>query len=231
MLKFETPVIFLGEGEGSRMQLDVLQAGIFPMIAADGGANDLETWSKYPSYIIGDLDSLKNRNYFEGNCQILERKDSSSTDLEKCLNEVESPLILALGFTGKRFDHTLEILHVMRKYQTKNMVFFSKEDVMFRMPLHFSARLPKGTRVSLYPLEKTQPLESKGLKYSLDNLELEQGILIGTSNEVETEFFEVRQREAQLMGIFPIEHTGILLKAAFKPDWTALFPHLLNAFL
>lgn len=215
-IQFKTPVFLVGDGELSETQFRSLYSDAHPLIAADGGANVLRGFSELPHAVIGDMDSLREREFFESKCQVIHIEDQNSTDLEKCLNEVEAPLYLALGFIGKRFDHTLEILHVMEKYAHKNIVFFSKEDVIVRLPRCFSIELPVGTRLSLYPLKRTLLLGSLGLKYPLKGLTLEQGQMIGTSNETTEPHVHIEQTEEGLIAIVPIEHVSALLASTLN---------------
>jgi len=152
------------------------------IIAADGGANHLKKLNLTPTKIIGDLDSLENRTYWEGKTEIAHDKNQETTDLEKCLDRIQPGLILAFGFAGARFDHTLEILHALQKYPNHRIIFFAGNDIIFRIPNTWDVSLSTGTRISVYPLEKTTVSTSRGLKFPLDNLTLVQGEKIGTSN-------------------------------------------------
>lgn len=213
--QFQTPIFLVGEGELSKAQFDLLYSPQHPVIAADGGANHLRLFDVLPHAVIGDMDSLRDRAYFEAHSTVLHLEDQDSTDLEKCLNEVKAPLFLALGFIGKRFDHTLEILHIMQKYTHKNIVFFSNEDLIVRLPAKSCFELPKGTRLSLYPLKETSVLKSEGLKYPLNGLVMKQGALIGTSNEVTKPRITIEQEDESLIGIFPMEHSVSILISLF----------------
>lgn len=214
--QFDSPVFLVGEGELGERQFRSLYSESHPLIAADGGANVLREFNVVPYAVIGDMDSLKDRDFFEANSRVLQIEEQDSTDLEKCLMEVEAPLYFALGFIGKRFDHTLEVLHIMEKYAHKQIVFFSKEDVIVRLPRSFTIELPIGTRLSLYPLKRTLLLGSKGLKYPLDGLTLEQGQMIGTSNETTEIHVHIEQTEEGLIAIVPIEHVSALLASTLK---------------
>ena len=214
--QLQSPVFLVGDGELSEQQFRSLYSDAHPLIAADGGANVLHDFSVLPYAVIGDMDSLRDRDFFERESRVVHIEEQDSTDLEKCLNEVEAPLYLALGFIGKRFDHTLEILHVMEKYAHKQIVFFSKEDVIVRLPKSFRVQLPLGTRFSLYPLKRTVLLSSEGLKYPLDGLTMEQGQMIGTSNETTETHVHIEQTEEGLIAIVPIEHVSALLSSTLN---------------
>jgi thiamine pyrophosphokinase len=214
--QFQSPVFLVGDGELSEHQFRSLYSDPHPLIAADGGANALRDFLMIPHAVIGDMDSIRDRDFFEKQSQLVHIEDQDTTDLEKCLMEVEAPLYLALGFIGKRFDHTLEILHVLEKYSHKQIVFFSKEDVIIRLPKSFEIELPLGTRFSLYPLKRTLLLSSVGLKYPLKGLIMEQGQMIGTSNETTESTVRIEQSEEGLIAIVPIEHVAALLSSTLN---------------
>ncbi len=176
-----------------------------PLVAADGGANHLKNIDITPGKIIGDLDSLENRKYWDQKTEVKKIEDQNSTDLEKVLDQTKSPFYLAFGFTGDRFDHTLEVLHVLSKYKNKNIIFFADQDIVFRLPKKWEINLPIGTRLSLYPLHESKILKSTGLKWPVDDLEMKQGHLIGTSNETTEESVVLEQEEENLVGITDAE--------------------------
>ncbi|MFA6427889.1 MAG: thiamine diphosphokinase [Candidatus Magasanikbacteria bacterium] len=172
-----------------------------PLVAADGGANHLYELDIIPDVIIGDLDSLQNKGEWETKTNVIHVADQNSTDLEKVLLLTEASLYLAFGFTGDRFDHTLEIMHILSKYRNKQVIFFVGNDIVFRIPKLWKIGLPVGTRISLYPLHKTKILKSSGLKWPVDQLEMRQGYMIGTSNETVDTQIMIEQDEPHLVGV------------------------------
>jgi thiamine pyrophosphokinase len=202
-IKFNKPAILVGGGDIDKNLLKELISKGYPLMAADGGANCLKEWNLLPDFIIGDLDSLKDRAFFEGNTEIIQIKDQDSTDLEKCLGIVSASKFFALGFIGSRFDHSLEILHVFEKFRNKKLLFFSKDDAIFHLPKDFKIELPIGTRISLYPLSPTKFISSEGLKYPLNGLELKQGKLIGTSNENINKLVKIKHDYGLTIGLIP----------------------------
>jgi thiamine pyrophosphokinase len=205
-ISFLKTTVLLGNAEVQPQFFEELYVPGEPLIAADGGANFLRERSLIPNAIIGDMDSLEDRAFFEDKCDVIEIEEQDSTDLEKCLMRVEAPLFLALGFLGKRFDHTLEVLHVLRKFADKKILFFSKEDVIFLLPRNWKLQLPLATRVSFYPLGACKVLASGGFKYPLDGLCFEQGLQIGTSNVTLSEDIFLQCDRQEMIGILPIEH-------------------------
>ncbi|MBT3539193.1 thiamine diphosphokinase, partial [Candidatus Parcubacteria bacterium] len=157
-------VFLIGTGSVNIDQFLKIYKKDSPIVAADGGANHLKKLNIIPDKIIGDLDSLENKEYWEEKTEVIEISDQDSTDLEKVLGNTDAPFYFAFGFAGDRFDHTLQILHVLSKYRDKNIIFFAGADIIFRLPKQWRVELPIETRISLYPLHKTKIIASEGLK-------------------------------------------------------------------
>ena len=185
VFSFSKPVVLLGGGACAYDTLLQLLQLSYPLIAADGGANNLDDVSIVPEMIIGDLDSLKNQSYWESKTQVVELAEQDTTDFEKCLYTVDAPAYIALGFTGKRLDHTLASLHVAAKYSLlKKVVLVGDDDIVLICRKAQQFTLKKGMRFSIYPLEPVSFSGSTGLLYPLNGLTLAPTTMIGTSNEV-----------------------------------------------
>jgi thiamine pyrophosphokinase len=205
--KFNSHIYLIGSGhlDPGRF-LPIYQKNQYPIIAADGGANHLFQYNIIPEAIIGDLDSLENQEHWKNKTKVIKIDEQDSTDLEKCLDRIHSPLFLAFGFWGDRFDHTLEIMHALTKYKDKNIIFFCGDDIIFRIPERWQINLPIKTRISFYPLAKTLIKKSQGLKYTLDNLEMDQGKIIGTSNVTTEEKIVIEHDGGNLAVILSSQH-------------------------
>lgn len=208
MFDYDSPVLIVGAGNVNEENFKKVYNGQ-SVIAVDGGANHLRDFCIEPDLIIGDMDSIEGLENFSGS-EIVKIDEQNSTDLEKCLMNVSAPQYLAMGFLGSRFDHNFEVLHVLSKYPN-NVIFFSQEDVIFRLPKEFNVNLPVGTRISIYPLKKTVFESSEGLKYPLDGLTMEQGDRIGTSNESIAEKVRIVQSESGSIAILPIDFFNLII--------------------
>jgi len=190
MFSFIEPVVLLGGGACSLSMLNSLLQRRYPLVVADGGANHLDLQSPdvqriVPDAIIGDLDSLENRSRWESVTRIVEIEEQDTTDFEKCLYSVEAPRYLALGFSGKRLDHTLAALHVAAKYSAdKQVLLIGTDDVVLMCRGARQFQLRRGVRFSIFPLEPVSFVASTGHKYPLNGLRLSPTTMIGTSNEV-----------------------------------------------
>ncbi len=157
-------------------------------IAADGGANHARSFNKLPDIVIGDLDSFepKQGEPFE----VIHDPDQYSNDLEKALKlakkkDIEN--VKVLGATGLRLDQTLKNLSVLKQFnaQFKEIIFMDEYGTTKLIPDNFSQDIEEGTIVSLFPLSgRVSGVSSRGLKYALQNDDLENGKFDGSSNVV-----------------------------------------------
>lgn len=182
ILQVQTGVTLLGGGAASAA--DVAHAlTIAPvLVAADGGGDRALELGLEPEAVIGDLDSLSQaaRARLAGRVHHIAEQDS--TDFAKCLYSVEAPFYLALGFDGRRLDHTLSALSVVAARSGQRIVMLAEEDVIFRMPPRLALDLPAGARVSLMPFGAFRG-ESEGLRWPISGIGFAPDGRIGTSNE------------------------------------------------
>ncbi len=179
--KFDDPVVLVGGGE---VDSAVLQRfSHLPLVAADGGANYLRKLGIMPSVVLGDLDSVDDRSFWKNQSKVIEIAEQDTTDFEKCLYSIEAPYFIAVGFTGGQLDHTLASLHVMHKlHRQKKVIVVDSNDAVIVSSDQIDLQLQLDIRVSLFPLGPIQFKSSDGLKYPLDNLTMQSGSFIGTSN-------------------------------------------------
>lgn len=158
-------------------------------IAADGAAGTLRKYGFCPDVITGDLDSIDSSTlqfFQKKNVRIQSIKDQSRNDLEKALGFAlvgQYPTIDVIGATGKRIDHTLNNLSVLKKYSVNaNIRFFDNEFVMNFVDGRERFDYKKNDVVSLIPLPDAENIYAKGLKYKLSNSSLEFGKMTGALN-------------------------------------------------
>lgn len=185
-------VTILGAGAALAQQI-LLACDLAPdLVAADGGANMAADLGLQPLAVIGDLDSVDAATRAKFPARIFHRiEEQDSTDLEKCLNRIEAPGIIALGVLGPRLDHGLAALHTALARTGPPLLLVSETEVMFHCTGDFSADLPEGARVSLFPLQPVTG-QSKGLEWSIEGLNFAPGEKIGTSNRMVGNRLELR---------------------------------------
>lgn len=221
LLRFDAPVALIGGGAVDAGALAEARARATALIAADGGANRFAGEKGAVHAVIGDLDSLEDRAGWAGALgeRLIHLPEQDTTDLEKCLYSVAAPLYLGVGFLGARADHSLGAAHLLLKRAAHRLILLDAEDALFLLPRRWRARLPVGTRVSLFPLAPTRALASSGLRWPLDGLELAIGGVVSTSNEAAAEEVAAEFAPAgesgwsSVLGVLPRAHLAAAIES------------------
>lgn len=181
------------------------------VVCADGGA-DTALWACLnPVAVIGDMDSASEAAKDAYGDVLHPIPEQNSTDFDKCLRNIEAPLIIGVGFLGDRVDHMLACLHVLLKYRDKPVVLLGDHDVVFIAPSHIRLTLPVGSRLSLMPLPGAR-VDTRGLRWEVKDGAMSLTQFIGTSNEVAAPVVELRAMGG-LGVILPPEALGAVIDA------------------
>ncbi|SRR5690554_1126686 len=185
----------------------VQEADLF--IAADGGANTARDLGLEPDLITGDLDSYV--YHPEESNKIIRDSDQETNDLEKALSLAEqrgARRVVVYGATGKRLDHTLKNLSVLKKYLPRfdDLRYMDQYGEILLLPKTFRRRVPPGTVLSLFPLSgAVSGITTRGLRYPLHGETLENGVRDGSSNEAVSEQIEITHEKGDLL-LFIVTH-------------------------
>jgi thiamine pyrophosphokinase len=184
VLSYEGLLVIVG---GGTVDLDLLRdlylSGAH-LVGADGGADQIVAAGLKPEAIIGDFDSLKNVDEWLGRTRLLRLSEQDTTDFEKALYSTSAPVTIALGMTGKRFDHTLAAIDAVTKYAHERVIILVDEaDIAMGLTGPFSFEVAPRERVSIHPLLPIRFKRSVGLRYPLAGIRLAPGERTGTSNE------------------------------------------------
>lgn len=190
-LSFDGPVTLVGGGALDDEAISLARRYTSATVAADGGANRFRPPRRQDERspldaVIGDMDSIADIEAWRAvpGCKVMPILEQDSTDFEKCLYSVAAPLYLAVGFLGARLDHSLAVLHSLIAFSDRSIILLSDHDAVFLSPVSWRARLTPGDRVSLFPLRPVRGVRSAGLEWPIDDLALQIGERIGTSNRV-----------------------------------------------
>ncbi|KAL3159732.1 hypothetical protein ABBQ38_010138 [Trebouxia sp. C0009 RCD-2024] len=154
-----------------------------------------------PALIAGDLDSISDevRQFYrqEGTRIVDLSHDQDSTDLQKCLCELEKQFdaeqlsdvtIIAAGAMGGRLDHTLSSLSTLHKWPHLQLVLWGDGNMaQLLTPGKHTIRPAKGfagPSCALVPLNGPATLTSSGLKWNLDRTVSKFDGMISTSNHI-----------------------------------------------
>lgn len=184
MIVYESkPITLVGGGDLRKEDVNrAIHIGSF-VVAADSGADSAIQFNVTPRKVIGDFDSLSNetrKSLTKAQLHLIEEQDS--TDFDKCLRNIKAPLILGVGFLGRRIDHQLAALNCLARYPDKRCVLLGSHDVVFLLPPAFQIDLAVGAAVSLFPIGAVEG-HSEGLRWPIAGLNFTPDGQIGTSNE------------------------------------------------
>ena len=197
-------VTIIGGAGFSRADLDDCLVYGPTLISADGGGNGLDGKEYKPDYIIGDLDSLIDKNFWRtSGSKLIKIDEQNSTDFEKCLYSVDAALYLCVGFIGRRTDHFLSVCSSIVKYHFKKVILLGNHDIIFHMPKVFEIDLPLNTRVSLYPLQKITGMNDVGLRWPISGIRFDPLKLVGTSNRTTIRKVKVSLSNYGMLMILP----------------------------
>ncbi len=177
-------VTLLGGGQSSASDVNEALTIAPVLVAADGGADRALALGHMPRAVIGDFDSISDeaRGVIAPD-RLHPIPEQDSTDFGKCLAHVRAPFYLALGFAGRRLDHTLSAFATLAACPAQRVVMIGDDDVVFLAPPDLELDLPGGTRLSLFPMGPVEGA-SVGLRWPIDGIAFAPSGRIGTSNEV-----------------------------------------------
>lgn len=170
--------------------LDIELNGL--IVAADGGANYLQSQNIKPDLIIGDLDSISSSAQAEFKAEKTMKysadKDFSDTELAiKYCRENDYDDITIVNATGEELSHTLANIFIIEKY-LDNCKFhlYNKNSYVHYITDELSYKTEVGNGISLIPLTEAVLVEkTDGLQYALQEEKLYRASSRGISNRAE----------------------------------------------
>ncbi|GFE48765.1 thiamine pyrophosphokinase [Roseobacter cerasinus] len=182
ILEQSNPVTLVGGGALLDRDLRAALALAPTCVAADGGAEAVLAAGVPLAAVIGDMDSISQAALARIPPECQHRiTEQDSTDFDKALRHISAPLVLAVGFCGRRIDHQLAALHTLVMRSDACCLMVGDEDVIFLCPPLFEMPMEPGTRVSLFPMGAVTG-RSDGLEWPIDGLAFAPDGQSGTSN-------------------------------------------------
>lgn len=202
-MQFTEKVTLLGASKVKRRVLTEALMFAPYLIAADGGAKNAVKIGQLPEFVIGDFDSVDAATL----AQIPDERqirvpEQDTTDFEKCLNWIESPLIVGVGFLEQRLDHQMAALNALVKFRDRAVVLVGDHDLCFHLPPDISVRTDRNQRFSLFPMAEVTG-SSEGLRWPIEGLRFAPDGRVGTSNEVVADVVRVRMNRPGMLAIMP----------------------------
>lgn len=210
-------VTLLGGGTVARRDLGLCLPLAPVLVAADGGANRLPALGLRPTAVIGDMDSISPaaRAAFGDVLHPVPAQDD--TDFDKALAAIDAPFVLGLGFVGARVDHGLAVLSGLLRRPDMPVFLLGARDVIFLAPLSLTLYLPRGVRVSLFPMGAVAG-QSQGLDWPIGGIQFAPDRAIGTSNRASGGAVSLRFDARKMLVILPRAQLGAVLQGfGFAP--------------
>lgn len=206
-------VTLLGAGAVANGALAESLALASTLVAADGGAKTALEAGHIPDAVIGDFDSLDAavRTALPPD-RLHHIAEQDSTDFDKALRNIAAPLVLAVGFTGRRSDHELSVYSAMVRLRGSPVVVLGEEDLCFHLRHDVALDLGAGTRVSLFPMAECR-CASTGLRWATDAITFAPWGRVGTSNVSVADRVTLRPMDPGMLVIVPRAHLGAVVSA------------------
>lgn len=203
-------VTLVGGGPVSAAALSRARGFAPRIVGADGGADRLLRLGVEPEAVIGDMDSIsaEGRRRLAG--RLFPISEQETTDFDKALRQIAAPFVLGLGFAGARADHALAVLNGLVRHPERRCFILGPRDVTFLSPPDLALDLPRGARLSLFPMGPVTG-ESAGLRWPLQGLDFAPDGMIGTSNEVAGPV-RLRFGAPKMLVILPLRYLGEALR-------------------
>lgn len=186
IVSISRPVCLVGGAPLSPTAVAAVAPLVGAFVAVDGGADHLMQAGITPAAVIGDLDSLSDQARDRFRDVLHQVAEQSTTDFEKALTRVASPLVFLLGMTGGRIDHMLSVLNVMARFAERAILLVDAEEVSFIAPFGTTVMdLPRDAAIALMPVGRAQ-VSATGLKWPFSDQPMTPDGFTSPSNRVDT---------------------------------------------
>ncbi|OLS01716.1 thiamine diphosphokinase [Tissierella creatinophila] len=203
-------IISSGEIKDYKLLSKVVEENDY-IVCADGGVNHLLKIDKLPNIVLGDLDSIGEKELKilkNENVEIRKfPKMKDETDTELCINYLLQEGykdIRLMGVTGTRFDHTLANIYLLKRIydlgargkiiDANNRIFYTSDSI--------SLKKKEGFFISIIPISKEGIIISlEGFLYPLKKDYIEFSSTRGISNKIVEECGDIKIHRGEALVI------------------------------
>ena len=184
------------------------------IIAGDRGLEALYQLKIIPNHVVGDFDSVSPEilEFYKKQPQIIfhtyhAEKDNTDTDIAlKLAIQIRSSEITILGALGKRMDHALANIHILKDALEAKIpcIIIDEHNRIYLINTEKTLEKDKvyGKYISLIPLTSTvEGLTLTGFKYPLNHYTLPIGTSLGISNEIIEDMAHIKMEKGILIVI------------------------------
>ena len=208
-----TGIVITGGDRPSFSKVESLIRNAEYIVAADSGLEYCNMHRIEPDYIIGDMDSLENKELLDSysNVQVErhpEEKDFTDTELGlNHLYEKGFKRTVLIGGGGGRPDHFLAI-YALFFQKRKPDLWITNDSVFQLIKGKMEFELSIGSELSLFPLSSNCRMKSKGLYWPLDSLKWNPGDH-GISNKTTEKIVVIEVLQGEFLMIQELESVNL----------------------
>ncbi|MGI9527286.1 MAG: thiamine diphosphokinase [Weeksellaceae bacterium] len=155
-----------------------------------------------PDVVIGDFDSISEEDV-SSKVKVIKTLDQDFTDFHKCLEIISNEgfsRVDVYGSTGSEHDHFLGNLTTALKFKNKiEIVFFDDFAQFYFTDKKVNLTGVKDRIISLYPFPTAEKVQSKGLFYELNGMDLDLTHTIGTRNHSTADEVEITYKQGEIL--------------------------------
>jgi thiamine pyrophosphokinase len=202
-------------GEGPDQAVSIKKAGDVLVCAADSGLERALQLDIVPDFVVGDMDSLENKNLLNRfSPDAIEYyshvKDFTDTEIAiEALRRRGITEITILGGGGGRLDHLVGIMRLFdRPFYPRR--WLTDREVVQCFDDGYTLEGCRGETISLFPVGKERTsARTTGLRWPLDGLEWDRGD-VGISNEVINDVCRIEVLRGRLLLIRRLPRTVLV---------------------
>ena len=182
--------------------IDSITLDNYSVVCCDGAAQKAYDNNIEPDIVIGDMDSISPELYSKLSDRIIHLEDQDTNDLFKALdwlNKKEIESVIIVGANGLREDHSLGNIFVILENKYKYKISMITESGRFDLinTSHQSFESFEGQPVSIFCTDKNVRLNSKGLKYPLNDFSFSK-LYDASLNVSNGDSFEIRTNKSNI---------------------------------
>ena len=200
----KTAYIFCKSFELNADRINVVNSGENLYIAADSGLETVEKLGIEPDIIIGDFDSVNHERLDKYKNILKYPGEKDDTDTMLCVKyalERGFKIIIIIGGTGGRLDHTLAnlaLLKYINKHGAHANITDGKNTVFYIKNNYYTCMGSKHKYVSIIPVSpELRGVTLKGFKYNLENAVVKFDEPYTVSNEIAGDYGEITIAEGE----------------------------------
>ncbi len=215
IVRVKEPITLVGGAEFADTTFERARALAPLLVAADSGADRVLSLGDMPEAVIGDFDSISadTRARIPAAAQHV-IAEQESHDFDKCLRNIDSPLIIGVGFSGARLDHQLAACNTLVRHPGRRCVLVGEDDLVFLVPPILRLPLPEGCLVSLFPMGAVEGV-SDGLHWPIGGINFAPDRQVGTSNRALGRIM-VSVTAPKMLMMLPPQHLDIVATALLE---------------